>query len=353
MTPSGPDGKYARPDKVCDVVMKGGITSGVVYPLALTTLAEEYRFACIGGTSAGAVAAAAAAAAEYGRNIKGAGFERLESVPDELGRSLLSLFQPTPGLKPLFDIFLSALRSKTPAGLAAAAILAAIRGFWSAALLGALFGLFIVAIAWAFRDGFGIAFGLLVSLVGLIVATGARLLKSANVDLVAADFGLCPGIRQSGSAPEGFTDWLARLIDEAAGRTAADKPLTFGDLANPPDNRPPIELAMMTTSLMERRPYTLPMRHDHRHALPQQHDHGQAVPQHHVPFVFELSEWAKLFPARIMNYLAAECEPFPQASEEGAKYYYFPCPSRLPVVVAARMSLSFPGLISAVPLLAT
>ena len=113
MTDSGSDGKYARPSKVCDVVMKGGITSGVVYPLALTTLAEEYRFACIGGTSAGAVAAVAAAAAEYGRHIKGAGFERLERVPDEMGRNLLSLFQPTPALKPLFDIFLSALRSKT------------------------------------------------------------------------------------------------------------------------------------------------------------------------------------------------------------------------------------------------
>jgi predicted acylesterase/phospholipase RssA len=331
MIDSGSDGKYARPGKVCDVVMKGGITSGVVYPLALTTLAEEYRFACIGGTSAGAVAAAAAAAAEYGRHIKGAGFERLERVPDEMGSNLLSLFQPTPALKPLFDIFLSALRSKTPIGGAAAVILAAIRGFWGAALLGALLGLFIVAIAWAFHDGFGIAFGLLVGLIGLTVAIGWQLLKLVKVNLITADFGLCPGIRQSPSSPEGFTDWLARLIDEAAGREAADKPLTFGDLANPPDGKPPIELAMMTTSLMEKRPYTLPMK-----------DHG--------PFVFEKSERAKLFPERILNYLVAECQPFSGASEEGAKYYHFPSPSQLPLVVGARMSLSFPGLISAVPL---
>ena len=207
-------------------------------------------------------------------------------------------------------------------------------------MLGALFGLFIVAIAWAFRDGFGIAFGLLVGLVGLTAAIGWQLLKLVKVNLITADFGLCPGIRQSPSSSEGFTDWLARLIDEAAGREAADKPLTFGDLANRPDGKPPIELAMMTTSLMEKRPYTLPMK-DHGHTLPM---------EGHGPFVFEKSEWAKLFPERIINYLIAECQPFSEASEEGEKYYHFPSPSQLPLVVGARMSLSFPGLISAVPL---
>jgi len=44
----------------CDIVMKGGITSGVVYPLALVELAKTYRFSNIGGTSARAIAAAAA-----------------------------------------------------------------------------------------------------------------------------------------------------------------------------------------------------------------------------------------------------------------------------------------------------
>ena len=62
-------------------------------------------------------------------------------------------------------------------------------------MLGALFGLFIVAIAWAFRDGFGIAFGLLVGLVGLTAAIGWQLLKLVKVNLITADFGLCPGIR--------------------------------------------------------------------------------------------------------------------------------------------------------------
>src|SRR5437762_576228 len=51
------------PLRSCGIVMKGGITSGVVYPLAITELAQEFRFRNIGGTSAGAIAAAATAAA--------------------------------------------------------------------------------------------------------------------------------------------------------------------------------------------------------------------------------------------------------------------------------------------------
>lgn len=51
------DSDFADPHAVCDVIMKGGITSGVVYPLALTELARQFRFAQVGGTSAGAMAA--------------------------------------------------------------------------------------------------------------------------------------------------------------------------------------------------------------------------------------------------------------------------------------------------------
>ena len=42
-------------DRYCDIVMKGGITSGVVYPPAICRLAEHYHFKNIGGTSAGAI----------------------------------------------------------------------------------------------------------------------------------------------------------------------------------------------------------------------------------------------------------------------------------------------------------
>ena len=54
---------YANPTLRCDIVMKGGITSGVIYPRAVAELAKTYRLSQVGGASAGAIAAAAAAAA--------------------------------------------------------------------------------------------------------------------------------------------------------------------------------------------------------------------------------------------------------------------------------------------------
>src|SRR4026207_1123903 len=63
----------ADPDKLCDIVMKGGVTSGVVYPQAICELATTFRFKNIGGTSAGAIAASATAAAEVARRPRGAG----------------------------------------------------------------------------------------------------------------------------------------------------------------------------------------------------------------------------------------------------------------------------------------
>jgi hypothetical protein len=41
----------------CDLVMRGGIASGLVYPRAIAKLAEIYDFRSIGGTSVGAIAA--------------------------------------------------------------------------------------------------------------------------------------------------------------------------------------------------------------------------------------------------------------------------------------------------------
>jgi predicted acylesterase/phospholipase RssA len=78
--------KAGSPAKTCDIVLKGGITSGVVYPLALTALAKEYRFSSIGGTSAGAMAAAAAAAAEYGAKPGNRDLSGWQRSPRKSGR---------------------------------------------------------------------------------------------------------------------------------------------------------------------------------------------------------------------------------------------------------------------------
>ena len=75
----------------CDLVMKGGITSGIVYPSAIYEISRAFDLKSIGGTSAGAIAAALAAAAQYrrlrrtGTEDAEAGYERLAQMPDWLG----------------------------------------------------------------------------------------------------------------------------------------------------------------------------------------------------------------------------------------------------------------------------
>lgn len=101
---------FASPTAECDIVMKGGVTSGIVYPYAILELAQRYRFRSIGGTSAGAIAASLAAAAEYSRSVRGdpAGFVRLQRHCDELPERMASLFQPEPRYRRLFAFLLRA-----------------------------------------------------------------------------------------------------------------------------------------------------------------------------------------------------------------------------------------------------
>lgn len=101
----------STPTRYCDLVMKGGISSGIVYPNAVLALAKDFRFKNIGGTSAGAIAAAASAAAALGDrklDVFGStgssptlGFEGLKRVSTQLSSKgfIYSLFQPARGAK--------------------------------------------------------------------------------------------------------------------------------------------------------------------------------------------------------------------------------------------------------------
>ena len=106
-----------NPDKLeCDLVMRGGITSGIVYPRAIAKLAKPYNFRSIGGTSAGAIAAAATAAAQFGANNGDDRFQTIYELPKKLaelkdGKSTLErLFQPQPGTSRLFSLLMSGLK---------------------------------------------------------------------------------------------------------------------------------------------------------------------------------------------------------------------------------------------------
>lgn len=313
----------------CDLIMKGGITSGVVYPHAIQKVASKYRLRSIGGTSAGAIAASFAAAAEFRRQENAqttAGFDEIGSVADELGSTMFGLFQPTRATKPLFDLLLAAIDPDSKGGIASI--------FWAIpkAFYGqVIFGVFLILLsvfAGYVSGNFALgALGVLVSLLATVILIVLALKKLVLIDLPAQDFGLCTGKTQAGAKQLAFGDWIAHKIDLIAGKT--DAPLTVRDL-----RKHGIAIAAMTTDISSQRPYRLPM-------------------ETSIHF-FSKAEFEKIFPEKIMTYLCdlgARREPLPDDRSDLPKdLYQLPVGDDFPVYLVARISLSVPGLINAVPL---
>jgi predicted acylesterase/phospholipase RssA len=368
-----------EPDRQCDMVMKGGITSGVVYPLTVCKLATRYRLRSIGGTSAGAIAAVLAAAAEHRRQHPDApsddGFRRLARLPDELATRLAGLFQPQARTRELFAVLHAAMspeagRSRRLAAVVLAAVSARTAWFLlglAVALLVTGPGLVIAAglpidgATW-WRIALGVALPLLAGAVLGVLLALLSLLLAAVRTLPDTGFGLTSGVGEDTDDPA-LTTWLADKIDEVAGIDDPAACLTVGDLwgeeavaswrgataggfvGQPPEwvlrAQRRIDLEVMTTNLTTRRPMRLPV-------------NDQTL-------LFDQTEFQALFPERVVATMATMPAPYPHP-DTGAPLYYFPGPgtttggeprpgpAELPVVVIARLSLSFPGLISAVPL---
>lgn len=366
----------------CDLVMKGGVTSGVIYPRLVASLSDRYRFKNIGGTSAGAIAAGASAAAELGRQRGQVGaFDLLARLPEELGaevpigpsgrmsrpngrgprRSRLStLFQPVPALRRHFDVLMSALGKSR--GQAALSVIGGMVAMHAGAMLavsavGALLLWPHARMLTAAADGPALEGGATLAVVGSVigVAVGAALVVTAGVALAAALFmrgllrglrengyGLCSGLTPPGaSGPSALTDWLHGYYNQLAGKSIEGPPLTFGELWGPDPLQRRIHLEVMTSAVSQQMVYSIPFR--------------AGTP----PFYYDPEEWAGLFPPAVMAALAAPrgegAEPFvgPQVENaQGRLLLPLPRHGELPVVVAIRMSLSFPLLLSAVPLYA-
>ncbi len=397
----------AEPPRQCDIVMKGGITSGVVYPLAVCELATTFRLRSVGGASAGAIAAAAAVAAELGRRsalpdpgpVPDSGTDPAASAssaatvpdpaapagstpppaPDALprgflglaqfpalltqtqgdGRSLLfHLFRPQPQARRLFGLLSAVLEQKTAMPARPSrwrqlrAVLAVVAHATTRApirsLLGVLLGLTLVVLAVLAlvrrpeATGSLVVVALVLAVVVGLVATVAGL-AVALLSGVLADLGRLPSVGFGMSAGRGaddnelaLTPWLYRRLQELAGRPY-DRPLTFGDLA--PDE---LELKMMTTNLSRAQPMPMPWTDD--------------------VYFFEPAEFERLFGPVVVKAMVEHPPPLPTGPvaaltrevllrHAGTKRP-FPHAADLPVIVATRMSLSFPLLISAVPLYA-
>jgi predicted acylesterase/phospholipase RssA len=362
----------AAPILECDIVMKGGITSGVVYPLAVVELSEKYRFRNVGGTSAGAIAAAATAAAELGRGKPDAGFEAFKKLPEWLqqdadgmpGSRLQALFQPQPETKSLFMIALAALGPGNPWANAGFATL---REGWPFALRGALpalvFLVVIVVIMWLMRGAtvLEVVLGVLLCLIMLLIGIAAMLLfnlfNNVAQNIPGNNFGLCNGYRPVAGV-EGtdlsLTEWLHEYLNKLAARPEKGPPLTFAHL-----QAKNINLLMMTTNLTHGQPFRLPLETD--------------------VFYFDPLEFAQLFPKTVVDHLCQAGESnalnrhnakqksqkkplledtaqnraqFRRTSSAGRTLQPMPSGNELPVIVAVRMSLSFPILLSAIPLYA-
>ena len=164
---------FATPSGECDLIMKGGVTSGLVYPYAILEMARVYRFRSIGGTSAGAIASAFAAAAEYSRSIRNDpdGFLRMQAHCEQLPRLLAGLFQPAPQFATVMAFL---LRAQASAGKWSIA-LALLRLFWPILTGGAALGAAVMVLAQA-----GVAGAILGGAVGAAVALALFLRSTAR-----------------------------------------------------------------------------------------------------------------------------------------------------------------------------
>jgi hypothetical protein len=220
-------------------------------------------------------------------------------------------------------------------------LLASARAFPAAALAGALPGVVLLATLTGVSPLHVAAIVIAAALV--VAGAAATAVTVAAVSLVRAlpgqDFGLVRGHRADSDDDEALTDWLHAYLQDLAGRPP-DRPLTFGDLdgvvVDEERGTRGINLQMMTTALSMGRPFSLPLRSEQ--------------------FYFRRSELELYFPAAVVAWMTAH--PGPRSPRNRARddamatFGYLPLPTHatLPVVVAARMSLSFPLLLCGIPL---
>lgn len=350
--------KLEKPaDKPCDIVMEGGAASGVVYPRALCELAKRYRFQRIGGTSAGAVAAALAAAAEYGRRTaerKGdadpaSGFKKLADLPEWFaqtveGRTRLKwLFAPEHDMRPAYELIMAFLSTRRFGYVALSLVMTGARcfpkSFGAGAVLGLALGALAVHGALQVGGGLGVVLTLAASILGLAAAgvfSVLLILLSFVVTVLCKlprkHFGVAYGHSTKEQPSPPVTDWLNRLIQELSGKPMTE-PLTFGDLDECHDKTVTdqgIALRLMTTCLTHGRPFRLPFGEDE-------------------VFYYDPEELKRFFPEEVMQSLKTNRNDKAPAYEG---YEALPLADRFPIVVAARMSMSFPFFFSSIPLYA-
>jgi hypothetical protein len=161
----------------------------------------------------------------------------------------------------------------------------------------------------------------------VILGAGRALVVMWTKHLPGNFYGVCSGMPAGRRTEPALTPWLHAQIQECAG-LRIDDPLTFGQL-----EQRSIHLQLMTTDLTLARPVRVPFR-----------------PSDGIDdYLFSLDEFRRLFPEPVIDFLERSTEPVVEKSERSPELRFLPH-GDLPVIVAVRMSLSFPVLLSAVPL---
>src|SRR5688572_14903269 len=126
---AGMAGMAKQRPSLCDLVLEGGVTSGVIYLGAVAELSRRYQFKNLGGTSSGAISAAAAAIAQRSKlellkqpehereHPPDKPFTELLKFPGELAEqskssertALFELFQPQQATRKSFRIVAAVL----------------------------------------------------------------------------------------------------------------------------------------------------------------------------------------------------------------------------------------------------
>jgi predicted acylesterase/phospholipase RssA len=391
----------ASPTQECDLIMKGGVTSGLVYPGAIYALSEQFRLRNIGGTSAGAIGAVAAAAMEFGRRSSNNPDARSQmgDLPSELaaktdqGESRLeAMFCGDPGriagepgtapllagLKGVLAGRPGALRrllggAKRPlASTAAATAVQALAGGVLAGFVAAQAGMGAIITASA------AALATLATIYGTgkpnVVASvqhGAPIsLGSLNRALrpfvsnglgLATGFADPPGATIKGDQLPSLTLWLHQTIQRLAGLSATepDDVLTFGKLWSLGTDPNPsafdvraIDLVLVCSDLNRMQSASFPF-----------------LPDNHRLY-YDPVEWQRLFPEPVLK--ALEKHSWPVLSDAmpaalgydldnirqaakglgavGERLRLLPKGKHIPIIVGARASMAFPGLFTPLPL---
>ncbi len=373
----------------CDLVMKGGITSGIVYPGAIAAIAADYRIRSIGGTSAGAIGAGAAAAMEFGRRSgrNPGARERLAGLASDLGRDaggvplLRRLFEPDRSTAGLFRLVLRVQAAAQRSGTVGVLSVLFLRALLMATLLASLA---VGLLLW--REPAPSAPHQLTLL--LLFVTGVPILtlslfffgplRAMMRDLAAVEangFGFCSGKARAtvkGAELPSLVGWLHARFQELSG-LPDDEPLTFGDLwtasqrtasvsrkvafeaarklgARDADDRLPplsilprdVELVLVASDVNRAQSVQLPfMRRDDL-------------------FYASITDLLALFPRTVVDWMVGRQRAVADGRDRLSDIdlhglspddlVRLPRPEDMPILVGVRMSLSFPFLFRAVRL---